>query len=284
MIGGDEPFLIYRDADGGWHCDFTQNQYGETFDWVEDAMNGDKAAFLARGQDFASDETPDLYDEVLCKRLRTEYYNVTTYDMDADHKKIYAVLNFFEDNAANFPDGMLDYLTQFDRPLDFLDKMCPFNLATGHEGWAYNKDLAPDAVEQISQRIEGIINTQKLAENPLEGDKQARCGVQAAVESGKPDDKSKRVIDGHYTEKFSVAFAGREVFLAVDETDDAPYLVCAARWDNPPGVTEYTDGEVFSDYIEAMRGFVDRVDALLITLEKERGNSAPVKKRNDLEV
>jgi len=34
--GSTEPFIIYRDKDGGWHCDYTQNQYGKTFDWVED--------------------------------------------------------------------------------------------------------------------------------------------------------------------------------------------------------------------------------------------------------
>jgi hypothetical protein len=148
--------------------------------------------------------------------------------------------------------------------------MCPVNLATGHAGWEYNKDLAPDAVDQIGQRIEGIINTRKLAENSLEDDKQAQRGVQSAVEAGKSGDKSKRVIDGNYTEKFSVALAGREVFLAVDENEDAPYLVCTASRDNPLGVTEYTDGKVSADYIEAMREFVDRVDTLLITLEQER--------------
>ena len=34
--GSDEPFVIYRDAIGDWHRNFTQNQYGEPFDWVED--------------------------------------------------------------------------------------------------------------------------------------------------------------------------------------------------------------------------------------------------------
>jgi hypothetical protein len=66
VAAGDEPFLIYRDTDGGWHSDFTQNQYGETFEWVEDAMDDDMVAIVARGQDFKSAIKQDLYNDVLC--------------------------------------------------------------------------------------------------------------------------------------------------------------------------------------------------------------------------
>ncbi|MCL2853588.1 MAG: hypothetical protein FWE20_11280 [Defluviitaleaceae bacterium] len=27
--GSTEPFIVYRDSSGGWHCDHTQNQYEE---------------------------------------------------------------------------------------------------------------------------------------------------------------------------------------------------------------------------------------------------------------
>jgi hypothetical protein len=33
--GSTEPFIVHRDKNGGWHCDNTQNQYGEGFDWVD---------------------------------------------------------------------------------------------------------------------------------------------------------------------------------------------------------------------------------------------------------
>jgi hypothetical protein len=128
-------------------------------------------------------------------------------------------------------------------------------METGHEGWTFNEDLAPDAIDAIERQIETLLerNRTELIDSPQE--------IKPAAD--------KRVIDG-YTERFSVTLAGREIFLAVDETQDAPYLVCTAKWDNPLGLTEYTEGAVTYDYLEAMREFVDRVDTLLIGLEKER--------------
>ncbi|GHV11324.1 hypothetical protein FACS1894219_02290 [Clostridia bacterium] len=274
--GGTEPFLIYHDAEGGWHGDFTKNQYGENFEWVADAINADKAAFVACGLDFAGGSYPYVFDKVLCQRMRNEYHLITSYDMSAEHKKIYALLNFFEDNVTEFSSETLDFLIDYDRPLKALTGFCPFNMATGHEGWTFNEDLAPDAVDAIEQRVASIINTRKLALGETELDeaelnKQTQRDVQAAIESGELGGDTKRVIDG-YTEKFSVALAGREVFLAVDDTQDVPYLVCTAKWDNAFGVTEYTEGAVTYDYIDAMRDFVDRVDTLLIGLKKERAS------------
>jgi hypothetical protein len=142
--------------------------------------------------------------------MGNEYHNVTSYDMGAEHKKIYALLNFFEDNVSEFSQETLDYLLDVDRPLKALTGLCPFNMATGHEGWTFNEDLAPDAVDAIERRIETLLERRKteLIDSPQE--------VKPA--------NAKRVIDG-YTEKFSVALAVREVFLAVDETQDAPYHV-----------------------------------------------------------
>ncbi|GHV12271.1 hypothetical protein FACS1894219_04860 [Clostridia bacterium] len=267
VAAGDEPFIIYRDVDGGWHSDFTQNHYGEPYEWIESTMDSDKAAFVARGQDFKSAKTQELYNDVLCLRLRYEYYNVSTYDMSAEHRKLYSLLNFFEDNVAKFSPGTLNYLIQFDRPLCFLDKNCSYNLETEHAGWSYNKSLAADAVDKIEKKVDDIIN---LPKDEADQNKQTQRKAEAILESGKIPGEHKRVIDGHYTEKFSVALAGREVFLASDEKEDTPYLVCTARRDNPFGVTEYFDGVVTADYLEAMREFVDRTDTLLGTLEQER--------------
>ena len=159
--GGTEPIIIYRDADADWHCDFTKNQYGEPFPWIADVMEQDKAAFVTQGKDFAGGSMPYVYDTVLSQRLRNEYYNVWGYDQSAEHKKVYALLNFFEENISAFSHATLAYLTEYDRPLAALDSFCPFNLATGHEGWYFNEDLAADAVDAIEQRVEGIINTSK---------------------------------------------------------------------------------------------------------------------------
>jgi hypothetical protein len=263
---GYEPFIIYRDDEGGWHSDFTQNQYGETFDWVEDVINDDLLSFVARGKDFKSALKQDLYNDILCRRLENECHNIGTFSTNAEHKKIRALLNFFEDNIAEFSQEVLNYLAEMGSPLIELSLMCPYNLAVSNNGRSFNTDLAPVAVHTIERTIKELIK--ELDEADIY--KQARREVDAMLECGEIPGEQKRVIDGHYIEKFSIALAGREVFLAADEKEDAPYLVCTSRRDNPLGVTEYFDGEVTTDYIEALREFVDRVDILLDVLEKER--------------
>ena len=34
--GSKGPFMIFRDEKGGWHGEYIQNQYGDTYDWVSD--------------------------------------------------------------------------------------------------------------------------------------------------------------------------------------------------------------------------------------------------------
>jgi hypothetical protein len=160
--GGAEPFLIYRDADGGWHGDFTKNQYGETHDWVAETTESDKAAFVTRGLDFAGGGMPYVCDKVLSQRLRNEYYNVWSYDQSAEHKKVYALLNFFEDNAAAFSRDVTDCLTTVERPLAALLELCPFNMATGREGRTFNEDLAPDAVDKIEYAVRELLPDKRL--------------------------------------------------------------------------------------------------------------------------
>jgi hypothetical protein len=264
--GGDEPFLIFHDADGGWRAEFTRDKYGSTYGWVDIEMERDKEAFVTRGQDFADGSMAYVHDKVLCQRMRNEYYNGFRYDTDAEQKKVHALLNFFEDNVTEFSAKTVDYLTEVERPLAFLKEICPYNLATSHEGWTFNEGLAWDAIDVIQTKAEELADSHYEAELNKQTQREAKALLESREISGKP----KRVIGGHYTERFSVALAGREVFLAVDKTDDAPYLVCTAKWDNPLGVTEYLDGAVSADYLEAMREFVDRVDGLLITLEQER--------------
>jgi hypothetical protein len=267
-----EPFLIYRDEDGGFHADFTKNQHGENFDWqdrpvrVSDAIATDGIAFCARGQDFDSAVKEDLQIAVLVQRMSNEYSISSTYDKSAEHRKLYALLNFFEDNAIAFSADEIVYLGEMGSPLTELSLMCPFNLATGHEGWTYNKDLAPDAVDAIKWKIEELINEQDEAYL----NKQTQREVEAMIESGEiGGGEEKRVING-YTEKWSITLAGREVILAENEAEDAPYMVCTTRWDNPFSATEYFGGEVFSDYVDALRKFTDRVDLLVGVLERER--------------
>ena len=153
--GSTEPFIIFRDKNGGWHCDYTHNQYGERFDWVEDVKKQDPLALTFCGKDFANGSFPYVYDVVFSYRIRFEFYESARElpILGAEYKKLKALANFIEDSIGAFTPGAIDYLTNLERPLAATSRMCPFNMATGFDDWAYNKDLAMDAIDCIEQAV-----------------------------------------------------------------------------------------------------------------------------------
>ena len=52
---------------------------------------------------------------------------------------------------------------------------------------------------------------------------------------------------------------------------DEPYMVCNCRWDNPLGINEYYGGVVTVDFLEAVREYIKRIDALAQEVETEQG-------------
>ena len=149
--GSTEPFIIYRDKDGGWHCDYTQNQDGKTFDWVEDAKAEDPLAVIYTGKDFAKASFPLVCDTVLYDRIRSEYYIDRSSGRDSD--SLNALTCFFYDNKGAFNDNAINYLASLERPLAALAKMCPIDLAADNEGWSYNEGLAQKAIDYIENEV-----------------------------------------------------------------------------------------------------------------------------------
>jgi len=249
--GSTEPFVIYRDKHGEWQGDFTQNQYGETFDWVMDAHDNDPFAITRTGKYFAQASAPSVYDKVLCDRIRAEYdYAAQSGQITgATYKELHALVNFFEDNVGLFHKSVTDYLTTIDKPLNALEEMCPLYLSTDDGSLAYDEDLAEKAITYIENEV-----NDRLRSYPVE----------SVTE--------KRQIEG-YTEKVNLQIAGKYVVLAENQEKDMPWLVCNIRTDNPLGFEERYDGIVTDDYIEAVREFTKRVDTLAETLETERRTS-----------
>ncbi|MDR0858834.1 MAG: hypothetical protein LBN97_07380, partial [Oscillospiraceae bacterium] len=52
--GGTDEFIVYRDTEQGWQCDFTQNQFGETCDWVAEVKSADPFAEIFSGASLQS--------------------------------------------------------------------------------------------------------------------------------------------------------------------------------------------------------------------------------------
>ena len=247
--GSDEPFVIYRDGSGDWHCDFTQNQYGEPYDWVEDIKKIDPLAVTFKCSDFANGSQPYVYDKALAARFRAEYENTF---INADMGELRALVNFLEDNLGELSSEATDYITGFYAPLAELHKIVNASLYM-NDFDAFHKE---DNVLQFVEIIEDRADTSAK-----------RNAINKAAAEPAP---AKRVIDG-CEEKHSLRLAGRDIIFAENPNAEEPYLVCFAKNDNPLGLTEYYDIQYAADYVEAMWIFNNYQAALLQELKAERG-------------
>jgi hypothetical protein len=134
--GSKEPFIIFKDENGRWYGDLTQNQYGDTFHWVEDIK--DPFALTITGDDFVNGSFPYVYDKLLNERLRAEYEN--TVIANADPNELKALMNLLEENIGEFSSEVTDYLTTRDKPLAALYEMTPIGLAGNNPDYEYDYD------------------------------------------------------------------------------------------------------------------------------------------------
>lgn len=82
-------------------------------------------------------------------------------------------------------------------------------------------------------------------------------------------DEEKRMIQ-NYEVKHAIHLAGGEVVLAEDSSAAEPFMVCDCSWDNPFSVDVYTNIMVGTDYLDAMKEFLERVIRRVEQIEQER--------------
>jgi len=242
--GKPEPLIFYRDTGGDWHCDHTQNQFGEVFEWVEGAKAQDPLALELTGKEFSKAGFPDTYGYVLSKRVNKEYRLAKDTGKGSDN--IYALAKFFENHASSFSDRVTEYLADIGRPLNALQEMCPFRLTTDFAGHSYNESLALETIDCIEKSVRERLHCY-------------------------PDEPiiKKRNIEG-YEEQHSLQIAGRVVILAENKKADKPYMVCCCNSDNPLGLVEYTHVIKTGDYVEAMAEYAVHIQGFVSGLEDER--------------
>jgi len=251
----NESFIVHRDANGGWHCDTTTNQYGEKYDWVDDIK--DPFAVTLTGSDLEGTSYATAYDRVLNERLRTEYEKGNFPRAKPDELK--ALMNMLEENIGEFSQEATDYITLYDQPLAALYDMTPISLKHTDSKFDYDYNKVSIAVAAIEAEVHDILYNRKKLDVPNT----------ETISAKQPKTPDKRNIHG-YEEKFSVHLAKREVIFAENPNDEARYLVCYIKRDNPLNLDEYYNDEIFNDYVDAMRGFSNRLDALVTELETER--------------
>jgi hypothetical protein len=242
--GSNEPLIIYRNKDGSWGLRHTQNELGETGEWVRDIEKKDPSAIIIKGADMSDGSYPTVYDKVLIARLFKEYE--ATHKGEKRAEDFRALANFLEDAISEIPHDKVTFLTILDRPLAFVEKILPFSLKSNDTNSYYNEDRFDEALNIIEDEIE------------------ERLGHAESLENTK-----KRNIEG-YEEKYNIRIAGKEIVFAVNQKADMPYLVCDISWDNPLNLETRRNGAVSSDYVEALREFLKRVDTLAQKIEADR--------------
>ena len=233
--GSTEPFIIYRDNDGGWHCDHTQNQYGEKFDWVEEVKAQDPLALFYTGADFSKASFPSVYDTILCDRIRAEYYIARSSGKDDDN--LHALVCYFNDNVSSFSHETTDYLTTLERPLAALQEMTPYNMATDYEGYEYNPSMTKDLADRIEHEVRDRLRTQtdKIAQEI-------------------------QILDG-YRELNKISINDSDVILSENPDAEYRYMVIENRYTqyyNDSGDNITYAGQT-NDYLEAVSEFTKRV-------------------------
>ena len=241
--GSDEPFIIYRDNKGEWHGDFTKNQYGDEYDWVEDVKDKDLFAVEFTGKDFAKGSYPYVYDAVLVNRFRKEYQ--VEVNNGTNIENLSAMMDFFKDNIAEFESSTTNYLTTLERPFRALMEMCPYKMKSEHNG-DFNKSLTNEAIDRIEEEVYTRLGNKREVYVP-----------------------NKLIIEG-YEERHKVQLAGHLVIFAENEKADEPYMVCYCKWDNPLNFNEYYNICTSDDYIEAMALYAEGIKSFVGILEMER--------------
>ena len=252
--GSKEPFIVYRDNKSDWYCDFTQNQYGEKFDWVDNIQ--DPFAVIFTGEDFSKGSYPYVYDKILIERLRSEYEIAPL--KDAKPNELNALINFIEENMGEFSSEVTDYLVLYDKPLAALYEMTSVSLVSEKPDYEYDYDKIGEFVDAVEAKINERLNNLKKQAIP--------AGLEGNEKSGK------RNIEG-YEEKICIEIAGKYIVLAENSKAEYPYLVCNIKYDNPLNMEERYNGVGTENYLEAMRELINRVDGFITTLETERSES-----------
>jgi hypothetical protein len=231
--GSTEPFIIFRDKDGGWHSDHTQNQFGETFEWVNDVMEQDTLSSMYRGADFSKASFPSVYDTVLRDRISGEYAHERISFNDNEQTR--ALTNFFEENVSAFTHEVTDYLTTLERPLAVLTELCPFNLATDQEGWSYNEHLTLNAIDYIERAV-----TERLATN-------TRDNAEPTLETADIE-----INVSEYKPILTTNLIGWQITLAENKEKPQPFLVEQRREPDLGIKNDIYYCGVTSDYLEAI--------------------------------
>ena len=148
---GNKPFIVFRDSENEWQCDFTQNQHGEPCEWLDDANATDPFAVTFTGEDFSYDSQAYVYDKVLMARLHAEYK--TEGFGNGNEQEADAFMKFLDDNIRNISTEVTDHLMGLDRPLAALYELNPISLKDSDSNLGYDESKAQEVIDIIEDNV-----------------------------------------------------------------------------------------------------------------------------------
>ena len=250
--GSKEPFMVYRDNDGTFHCDFTQNQYGEKFDWVDDIQ--DPFAVTLTGAELAGSSFPSVYDRILNERLRAEYEKFPPTDGDFDEPK--ALMCLMEENIGEFSSEVTDYLTLFDRPFAALYEMTPMSLVSDDPDLDYDPDLVSEFVGTVEDEVHSRLHERVVFQVADEGEQLLPIPQKAQPEKSEASTPKMRSDDG-YAELHKISINSSDIIISENPDAEYRYMVLENRY--TPYYNETGENNIYTgftnDFLKALTEF-----------------------------
>ena len=237
-VGSEEPIIIYRDKNGDWHGDYTLNQYGEEFDWVDDIRENEPFAIIVNGADFAKGSYPYVYDKIILERFEMEYHH--HFD-DGTKGENYYLSSFMDDNIGELSHDVTDYLMEQERPLTAINEMLPKSLKAELAANYTDMDIHDKVIDHIENEVAIRLNN-RSKEVMLEHN----------GEEIKINQNDYKTIQNQYIN-------GREIILSENPQAEYRYMVCESKWDNPLGLQETIFTGLTNEYLEALEKYTDTV-------------------------
>ena len=254
--GSNEPFIIYCGRNGGWECSYSQNQYSETYDWVEDVYNSDPLARIFKGSEFSQHSFAYVCGKVLAGRMSDEHHD-TRYPDETYSKRACAILFCFEENISKFSPEVVEYLTTLDKPLAALYHMTALtiDLRSNDPTTAYYENKSRQFIGRVEQQVNKVIGR---SFNNSEVYKEY-------VESAKME------LDG-YIEIIKTSINNRLILIAENPKAEHRYMVGEYRLNSPLAKIDNEFSGITNDYLEAMEEFTKRVHSNIRCVASIREN------------
>jgi hypothetical protein len=154
----DDVFTVYHDKNGQWHYIGEQSkQCGQTTGGIEVIKHEDPFAVSYKGKDLVHGSFPNVYDTILCDRLRVEFNDLSCRlsTACADYKNQLALMEFIENNISAMSYTSTDYIAALKQPFSALQEMCLNCLSS--ISIAYDSDELDDIVELVEASIHNHI-------------------------------------------------------------------------------------------------------------------------------